>query len=617
MDLATTDHASANAAGISEHEETYVDSEPPKRRRKKSTSHLKDVPQTLSEREQIRTQCNDFMRSFDTSKPLSKNELEQLTRKFLSEFGYSEMYLGFAMVLLGNAFWRRQFLATPFERRMLLLPHCLKHADGCPADYDEFGLDCERCGACSIADYKKRAEELGYKVLVAEGSPVVLRIIVEGYVDGILGVACLNVLEKAIDKVLLAGVPSHAVPLHSGNCKNTTLDEAWVWEVLDVYEPLESPATRSYVPLMRAAASVFDDHFEEFLPPTKKGSPTAPLNLTDAVARDWLKNGGKRFRPFMTLAAYHAVAEGLDDIGAGSETPKFGVDVSRIAMAIEAFHKASLIHDDIQDDDLYRYGRETLHRTHGLGPAINMGDYLIGLGYRLVAESGADPGVVADVTAAMAQAHLRLCDGQGAEMAWTNDPAAALADGGLEPIDALQIYALKTSPAFEAALLSGLRLAGPVDDYREPIGQFARQLGVGFQILNDLDDWRGADSNKVVSGQDAAARRPTVLLALALKAADERQRAVLTSGLDDGAELNVNDVRKVYEQTDAFTKAEALVDKCRERAEAIADEIHPEALRSLLYYLVDTVLSPAEENDGEPEGFKALVPLELLGAVSK
>ena len=330
--------------------------------------------------------------------------------------------------------------------------------------------------------------------------------------------------------------------------------------------------------------------------------------MTDAVARDWLKNGGKRFRPFMTLAAYQAVAADRDEVGAGSETPMFDVSVSRIAMAIEAFHKASLVHDDIQDDDLYRYGRETLHRSHGLGPAINIGDYLIGLGYRLVADSGADTGVVADVTAAMAQAHLRLCDGQGAEMAWTNDPIQTLATDGLEPLDALQIYALKTSPAFEAALLSGLRLAGPIDDYRESISQFARQLGVGFQILNDLDDWRGADSNKVVSGQDAAARRPTVLLALALKVANESERAVLTSGLDDGATLDITAVRKIYQQTGAFDRAEALVEKCRDRAEAVADEVEPESLRSLLYYLVDTVLSQPEENDGEPRASARLFP---------
>ena len=66
------------------------------------------------------------------------------------------------------------------------------------------------------------AEEMGYKVLVAEGSPIVLKIIVSGYVDAIVGVACLNVLEKAIDKILLAGIPCMAVPLLSSDCRNTS-----------------------------------------------------------------------------------------------------------------------------------------------------------------------------------------------------------------------------------------------------------------------------------------------------------------------------------------------------------------------------------------------------------
>ena len=600
VDRATDDMTAADAATVD-----------PPRRRRKSTSHLKDVPQSLPEREAIREAARGYMKGVDTSAPMNKAELEAHSRTLLEREGKPEAFLGFAMVLLGNEFWRRQFLATPFERRMLLLPHCLKHADGCPADYDEFGLDCERCGACSIADYKKKAEELGYKVLVAEGSPVVLRIIVEGYVDGILGVACLNVLEKAIDKILLAGVPSYAVPLHSGNCKNTTLDESWVWECLDQYEPLEEPATRSYVPLMRAAGALFDGgRFDGLMPAAKAASASAALRFTEDASRDWLANGGKRFRPFMTLAAYHAATCEGRTLGSADEAPEFGDGVAKVAVAIEAFHKASLVHDDIQDDDLFRYGRETLHRRHGLGPAINIGDHLIGLGYKLVAESGVEPAAAAEITAAMAGAHLRLCDGQGAEMAFSADPVATLAADGLKPLDALQIYALKTSPAFEAALLSGLRLAGPVDEYREPIAQFARQLGVGFQILNDLTDWQDDASNKVVSGQDAAARRPTVLLALALASADDRQRAVLTAGLDDGASLDADAVRRVYVQTKAFEKAEGLVEKCRARAEAIADEIEPEALRSLLYFLTDTVLAAAEP-DGEPAGMEAVVPLEL------
>ena len=592
------DDAEARRATVAVAADSATDEEPQApRRRRKSTSHLKDVPDTLELREAFRDAATAYMQPLDTSQPWSKDEMERHSRALLAQMQQPERFLGFAMVLLGNAFWRRQFLATPFDRRLLLLPHCLKHADGCPADYDEFGLDCERCGACSIADYKGKAEKLGYKVLVAEGSPVVLRIIVEGYVDGILGVACLNVLEKAIDKVLLAGVPSYAVPLHSGNCRNTTLDESWVWEALDKYEPLESAATRSYIPLMRTASSLFDDRLQTLVPPTPETG--TPLGFVHDVARDWLATGGKRSRPFMTLAAYGAVAHPDESTAPGEGTVELPEAVAKAAVAIEAFHKASLVHDDIQDDDLFRYGEPTLHRTHGVGPAINIGDHLIGLGYRLIAETAADvePAATADLTAIMADAHLKLCEGQGAEMRW--------ADGAeMTPVDALKLYALKTSPAFEAALLTGLRLAGEIDAYREPIGQFAKQLGVGFQILNDLADIRGDAANKVVAGQDLAASRPTVLVALAMAAADEAQRASLQSGLP-------GEIADALETTGAIAKAEALVAKSRARAEAIADEIEPDSLRALLYFLVDTVLAHGEQPEPDAEAAGSFVPLEM------
>jgi geranylgeranyl diphosphate synthase, type II len=575
------------------------DPAPVKRRRKRrSTSHLKAVPESLTLRELIKTDAEAFARKLDKTNAFSRDELEQWGREFLNQIGQPEKYLGFAMVMIGNYFWKRQFLSIPFERRMLLLPHCLKHAEGCPADYDEFGLDCEKCGACSIADYKVRAEELGYKVLVAEGSPIVLKIIVEGYVDGILGVACLNVLEKAIDKVLIAGVPSFAVPLHSGDCKNTTLDESWVWEVLEQYEPLEQPETRTYVPMMRAAADLFQDRFDELIPRVRSTTPEkarSPLGQTEDISLDWLANGGKRFRPFITLAAYDAATGGEFINGRVEEAFQFSPSVAKVAMAIEAFHKASLVHDDIQDDDLYRYGRETLHRSHGLGPAINIGDYLIGLGYRLVNECRQELGsdVACDILDGMASAHIKLCDGQGAEMAWQNDP-----DWNLTPLDALQIYALKTSPAFEAALFAGFRMAGDIEPYRELIPQFCRHLGVGFQILNDLNDWRGDENNKLVAGQDALALRPTLLLALALQELDEDQNEQLreiyeSSGNDLG---RISRLRRLFNACDAFEKAQALVDKSRQRAEALADDVADDEVRQLLYFLVDTVLA----DEGEP-----------------
>jgi len=596
--------------------ESAASDAPVKRKRRRSTSHLKAVPDTLKMREEFKRAAERYVEGLDKSRPFSKSELEQHSHALLAEMDLPEKYLGFAMVLIGNFFWKRQFLAIPFERRMLLLPHCLKHAEGCPAEYDEFGLDCEKCGACSIADYKVKAEKLGYKVLVAEGSPIVLKIIIGGYIDGILGVACLNVLEKAIDKVLIAGVPSYAIPLHSGDCKNTTLDESWVWDVLEEYEPLPEPQTASYVPLMRAANRMFGDDFEQLLPRVRSKTPKAaasPLGKTEDIAYDWLANGGKRFRPFITLAAYDAVT-GAKSVkgGPGSEQLEVSDSVGRVAMAIEAFHKASLVHDDIEDDDLYRYGNETLHRRHGLGTAINVGDYLIGLGYRLVNSARGDIGTEAssDIIERMAAAHVKLCDGQGAEMAWQD-----AGDLNVTPLDALQIYSLKTSPAFEAALYAGLRMGGPVEQYEKMIPAFCRHVGVGFQILNDLNDWRGDDDNKLVAGQDALSLRPTVLLAMALDVADDMQRAEIEELLEDEqvSALKIGRLRRIFEHCGVFEKAEALVAKSRARAESLADEVEPDELRRLLYFLVDTVLA---DNEPEPQPHPdVLVSLPIAASV--
>jgi geranylgeranyl pyrophosphate synthase len=91
---------------------------------------------------------------------------------------------------------------------------------------------------------------------------------------------------------------------------------------------------------------------------------------------------------------------------------------------------------------------------------------------------------------------------------------------------------------------------------------------------------------------DIMGGRPTVLWALALEGLDEVQRAEL-GGLISTGRVNretITRVRQLYQASGVFDKAARLVDKYQERAEAVADEVEPDELRRLLYYLVDTVL---------------------------
>jgi geranylgeranyl pyrophosphate synthase len=594
---------------------------------RRRTSHLKDVPETLELRESLRARCEQIASRLDRSVPMNKDQMEQVARRTLEEADLSEGYLGWVMVMISSAFWQDALASVPPERRLFLLPHCLKHAEGCPAEYDQFGMNCKECGACSIADFRSIAEEMGYRVLVAEGSPVVMKIIVGGYVDAVVGVACLNVLEKAIDKVLLAGIPCMAVPLLSSDCRNTKVDEAWVDQMIRTPFVPAAKATRSYVHLMRAASDLFRPETMDELAPRLRGN--APLgeeavtlsavesmdaiSATEHIAYDFLSRGGKHSRPFITLAAYDAMTGGkCTEPSAEEATAKIPVSVRRAAMSIETFHKASLVHDDIEDDDAFRYGQLAVHRRFGLPTAINVGDYLIGLGYRLLSrrDNGDDVAIEArvDLLDTLAAAHMRLSEGQGAELLWRDAK-----DRRLKPLDALKIYALKTSPAFEAALLSGIRLAVDAQPYREAVRTFSRNMGVAFQILNDLGDWTGEETNKLSAGGDVFGGRPTLLWALALQALsdDDTQELLRLAEPDCGlsdAERLVR-VRRLYEKAGVFDTAFQLVDKHQARAEQVADEIDVDALRRLFYFLVDTVLERPEMPSPAVVSIGATAPL--------
>jgi len=572
---------------------------------KLNSAAFKAVPETRPMRDAVRAAVEAYCRPLDKTKPLTRDTTREASEAVLRELGYGGQYLGFTMVMMTNAFWRDQVAAIPFHRRLMLLPHCLKNAEGCPADYDEFGLDCKKCGACEVGDFRTKAEQLGYKVLVSEGTPIVLKIIVSGHVDAIVGVACLNVLEKAFDKILLAGIPCVATPLLSSNCKNTSVDNDWVFESIGLHAPTPAATTKTYMHLMRAANGMFEEPELSRLVPRVRGGqsppvatgglPADPLVKHEAIAYDFLARGGKRSRPFITLAAYDALKGAPATLSDGGwELPD---PVKRAALAIETFHKASLVHDDIEDDDAYRYGAETLHRVHGTGVAINLGDYLIGLGYRLVSRDRKALGAetAADILDKLADAHLKLAEGQGAELLWRDAP-----DQALTTLDALKIYALKTSPAFEAALYAGVRLAGPAEGYEKMVADFSRNVGVAFQILNDLKDWGGDADNKLVAGQDVLAARPTLLLALALEGASPAQREELLHLIRQAraaaadTDAVVARVRDIYFAAKVFEKADKLVDKFRAKAEALADAVEPVAFREFLYYLVDTVLEKAE-----------------------
>ena len=303
--------------------------------------------------------------------------------------------------------WSEHLASVPFDRRLLLLPKCLRVEDKCPAPFDEFGLLCKQCGLCTIQDLQEEAERLGYAVLVAEGSALVMALIQSGKIDAIVGVSCLSVLERAFPYMEAAAIPGVAIPLLQDDCKDTAVDIDWVWNVVHL---TSDDRTR------RLDLDALRTEVETWFTPAALDAVLGPADgEADRVARSWLAAEGKRWRPFLTACAYKALQD--------DPAQPLPESLRKAAVAVECFHKASLVHDDIEDADERRYGRDTLHVEHGVPVALNAGDLLVGEGYRLLAGCGAPGDVCAELVRIAAAGHRELCIGQGAELAWMRQPA--------------------------------------------------------------------------------------------------------------------------------------------------------------------------------------------------
>ena len=434
--------------------------------------------------------------------PLSFTELAEHADRLVAAESLDSAVRDYLAVLIHNEVWRPLVAAVPMDRRLLLLPQCFRDLSRCTASMDELGLQCRRCGGCVTGEIVTTAERLGYLVLVAEGSAVVMSLIEAGRVEAIIGVSCTDVLEKVFPYVAAAAVPSVAIPLVRKGCEQTATDLDWLYEDLTLQGP--DRGQRMNVDALRNdVASWFDRAALERLLADGDGEGHA-----HGLALDWLARSGKRWRPFLAACAHQAL---LDDPMAAIPD-----DFRHVAVAVECFHKASLIHDDIEDQDAFRYGLPSLHAEHGVPIALNVGDMLLGMGYRMIASCRA----AGDARAAMLQAasagHCQLCAGQGAELAWMAHPQP------LSVSAVLDIFRRKTAPAFDVALGLGAIYAGADADTLRILNRFSQALGVAYQIYDDLDDFFSGDGDG-----DAAAMRPGVLLAIAHERASGAERLLL------------------------------------------------------------------------------------------
>ncbi|MCX6979624.1 MAG: polyprenyl synthetase family protein [Verrucomicrobia bacterium] len=529
-----------------------------------------NIPQTPEERTQILHAVRNYVAEYSPTPPVPVAELAEHADRLVQHLGILPIYRDYVGVLINNELWREQLAAVPFERRLLLMPKCLRVESKCPAPFDEFGLLCKQCGLCSIQDLQNEAERLGYAVLVAEGSAIVMSLIQTGQIEAIVGISCLSVLERSFPYMEAAAIPGVAVPLLQDDCIDTTVDLDWVWDYIHL--TADDKTRRLDLGSLRGEV---DTWFSEASLTAIMG---APADETERIGREWLARAGKRWRPFLAVAAWRALA------GTDAAMPE---DLKKVAVAVECFHKASLIHDDIEDEDATRYGEPTLHAEHGIAVALNVGDLLIGEGYRLLAAADISAEQRAAMIAVAAAGQRELSRGQGAELLWARKP---------EPLTSLQvldIFKKKTAPAFEVALRIGAIFAGIElhDEVADVLRAYSEALGIAYQIHDDI-----ADLGQTEDTSDIAGLRPSLLLAAAHERAECDNRkftsALWERRLPEAA--TVAQIEQLYRDLKADERCKELLERYKEEAIRSLRDLENPSLKGLLRRVVGKIFNDTE-----------------------
>ena len=306
------------------------------------------------------------------------------------------------------------------------------------------------------------------------------------------------------------------------------------------------------------------------------------VELLNEASRHIISSGGKHLRPHVALLSYLAAG---------------GTDLSEavsMAAAIEMVHTATLVHDDINDHALLRRGRPSVHARWGRTFALLTGDYMFAKVYELMAPYGPTYNII------MARACSELVEGETLQ-------AVAAKAGAIDRETYKRIVALKTASLFEGSARMGALLGGGDERTVDALAEYAYNLGIAFQMVDDILDVVGdpAALGKPV-GADLAqgrgafvAQQPNGKTILSLQSTDDvASAAAAVAEVVAVAEATDPDEADPIARMMAKLRTSGAIEAARlqalemiDRARAALDAVPPSAARDELMSLTDDVLN--------------------------
>ncbi|MBQ3027168.1 MAG: polyprenyl synthetase family protein [Alistipes sp.] len=293
--------------------------------------------------------------------------------------------------------------------------------------------------------------------------------------------------------------------------------------------------------------SLFERHIAQM--PT----PEEPVRLY-APIKYGLEMGGKRIRPTLLMLTYNLYAE----------------DIERAlmpAMAVEIFHNFTLLHDDIMDNAAVRRGRPSVHAKWGANVAILSGDAMLILAYSYLQRTNSER--LSAIFERFNKMAAEVCEGQQFDMDFETQQKVSV-------VDYMRMIELKTAALLAGSAIIGALLAGASDHDCQHLYNFAREVGLAFQLQDDLLDSYGDERLGKKIGGDILEGKKTILMIEAFSRASEEQREILRTthqrkDLSDAEKISK--IKALYDELGVPERVEQQIAQKFQKALSILDTL--------------------------------------------
>ena len=301
--------------------------------------------------------------------------------------------------------------------------------------------------------------------------------------------------------------------------------------------------------------NLFESALEQMQTPAEPELLYAPIIYS-------MSGGGKRLRPVLLLITVDAFGGNVDK-------------AMPAALAVEVFHNFTLLHDDIMDNADMRRGKPSVFAKWGENVAILSGDAMLITAYKMLAALEAER--LPRVMHIFNDMALEVCEGQQYDMDFESMERVSVEDYIL-------MIERKTSALLSGSAMIGATLAGASDDDIKKLYRFATELGLAFQLQDDMLDSFGDEALGKKIGGDILEGKQTYLMVQAMSRASNDEREVLRTTHKNEALSDVekiSTIKALYEKLDVKRATEQQIELRFERALSVLNTLSIESERTV------------------------------------